>query len=129
MRQLEKKFLYTKYILDKCSVEISTGFTYFKESAIDIPINYSYLMMNNMSLFLQSWQKNNMIVICSLFRHHVVTCFITWISTVNRLHSFSIKIPISNSKCNRLVIDKGRIVSKPCILPLGLAVSEARVYE
>lgn len=28
-----------------------------------------------------------------------------------------------------LVIDKGRIVSKPCILPLGLAMSEARVYE
>lgn len=57
-----------------------------------------------MSLFLQYWQKNNMIVNCCLFRHHVVTCFITWISTVNRLHSFSIKIPISNCKCNRLHI-------------------------
>lgn len=47
MRQLEMKFLLYQINLSQVFCRGFNRLTYFKGSAIDIPINYSYLMMNN----------------------------------------------------------------------------------
>lgn len=64
-----------------------------------------------------------------LSENQIVASFVTGVWTVDGSDSWSIKVPVSNSNCNTLIPNKRRIIGKPCILPLCLAMSETWIYE
>lgn len=51
------------------------------------------------------------------------------VGTVDGLGAASIEIPVPDRLCDALVSNVRRHGGKPCVLPLGLAMREARIYE
>lgn len=61
--------------------------------------------------------------------NQMVASVVARVGTVDGLDGCSVEIPISNRKRNWLVMENRRVISKPCVLPLRLAVSKARIYK